>query len=322
MAAKLPTVTTDRENGMPAPVSRAGLRALLLLPVIVAAACRDASGPRLGALAVRVSGLPEGAAASITVTGPGGVARTVASSDTLTDLAPGDYTIASAGVAVRGSLYEPVPPTLTARVVPGDTPAQAAVSYAIITGSLVVEASGLGDGVRPTYMVSGNGASHTVTGSDTLAGLAPGRYTVAATPVSTPADSWAPTTIAQEVEVAVSPVPARATVAFSLTTGRIALSVVDLPPSLGAAVTVSDERGFSLKLDGGRTITGLAPGRYTVACGGMRRVVRRRSCATRPPAGCWGSREEARRGFPGAALWSSPCPTGCGVASSGWNKAR
>lgn len=250
--------------------SRTRARVMLPLAIVaaLAAACGEPIGPKTGALVVQVAGLPAGASAAVTATGPDGVARAITATDTLTDLPPGDYAIAAQGVTTRGSVYTASPTATTARVVAGPTAAQAAVAYALTTGSLTIEAIGLGAGARATFIVSGNALSYTVAAGDTLAGLPAGRYTVAAMPVTTPADSWAPEALGQEVEVVVSPVPARATVRFALTTGRIALGVRDLPAALGAAVTVTGPNNYSHKIDGAATITGLVPGRYTIAAAG------------------------------------------------------
>ncbi len=47
------------------------------------------TGPVTGSLAVAVSGLPDGASAAVSMTGPGGFARTLTASQTISNLAPG-----------------------------------------------------------------------------------------------------------------------------------------------------------------------------------------------------------------------------------------
>lgn len=103
------------------------------LTLLLAAACGGGStptGPTTGALEVGITGLPSGVAASIAVTGPGGYAKTVTASTTLSQLSPGDYTIAAQSVTVTGGNYDPSPPTQTRSIAASTTPASATVAYA------------------------------------------------------------------------------------------------------------------------------------------------------------------------------------------------
>ena len=86
-----------------------------------------------GGLTVTVSGLPAGAEAAVTVTGPGGFHRDVAATTTLADLAPGDYTVTAASVTASGSTYTPSPSTTTMEVEAGAS-ATVTVTYAATAG--------------------------------------------------------------------------------------------------------------------------------------------------------------------------------------------
>lgn len=85
--------------------------------------------PVVGALQVTVSGLPAGAAARVTVTGPGGTFP-VTGTTTLSALSPGRYTVAAAQVAAGPALYDPVEASQP-RDVQGGATAAVAVGHAL-----------------------------------------------------------------------------------------------------------------------------------------------------------------------------------------------
>ena len=80
---------------------------------LIAAACSD--GPTdppnedpsdsNGTLVITLTGLPSGAAPSISLTGPGGLSRAVGGSESLRDLPPGIYTVSIRDVTVNGLVY-------------------------------------------------------------------------------------------------------------------------------------------------------------------------------------------------------------------------
>src|SRR4029079_7253317 len=134
-----------------------------------------------GALDLAVSGLPVGATAAITVTGPAGFTRWVTGSATLSELAAGTYTIAAANITAGGDVFGPSSPTQTVTVSAGSVHATASVAYAITTGSLAVTVAGLPSGASTMLSVSGpNGFSASLNPASTLQGLVPGTYVVTA----------------------------------------------------------------------------------------------------------------------------------------------
>src|ERR1051326_7748659 len=86
-----------------------------------------------GALAVTITGLPSGIAAGVSVTGPGGVSRTVTASSTLTDLVAGTYTVAASSVTSGTTTYTAAPQTQSPAVTTGAT-GSAAVAYSATSG--------------------------------------------------------------------------------------------------------------------------------------------------------------------------------------------
>ncbi len=88
----------------------------------------------VGSLAVTIDGLPAGTSAAVKVSGPGGFRRTLAASDTLDGLTPGQYTVRAPGVSSGGVTYVSSPEKRTAAVTAGAT-ATVAVTYAAPSGS-------------------------------------------------------------------------------------------------------------------------------------------------------------------------------------------
>jgi len=98
----------------------------------------------------------------------------------------------------------------------------------------------------------------------TLADLSPGSYSVSAAPVTVGSSSYTPTPASQSVQVAAGGT-ASAAVAYAVVPGSLALTVSGLPPGTGGDVSISGPSGFSAARTATATLTGLAPGTYTVA---------------------------------------------------------
>jgi hypothetical protein len=173
-----------------------------VLGLLLAGCGGESTGPSTGSLAVTVSGLPGGASADVTVLGPGGFSRALTGSQTLSGLTPGAYTVSADLVSAGGDLYAASPTSQSVTVPEGSTPAPAQVNYAVTTGSLTVTIAGLpGDATAAVDVTGPGGYDETVTGSGTLTGLAPGSYTVTASPVSASGSQYAPTPATQQAVV-------------------------------------------------------------------------------------------------------------------------
>jgi hypothetical protein len=207
--------------------SAAVQNARLLVVLLVAACGAGHTAPAAGSLGVAVSGLPSGVEADVTVSGPGGYSQQVGESQTLSGLAPGNYTIAAAGVPVGSEFYAPSPPSQSITVTSGD-PSSADVAYDVANGALVVTVAGLPSGTDAAITVSGPGGySRSVTASETLNGLAPGQYALTALPVTDGSEQYSPAPSSQTASVGASG-SVSATVTYS--TGGVA--------------------GFNLRVDG------------------------------------------------------------------------
>jgi hypothetical protein len=219
-----------------------------------------------GALAVAVTGLPAGAPATVTVSGPAGYSRTVAATETVLGLDPGTYQISASAVGADGGTWTASASPAQVDVVPSLTPTAVQIAYAIATGSIAVSILDAPAGTTPAVTVTGPGNySRVLTASATITNLTPGTYTVSATPLSSGTDIFAPATLAQSVNVAASLSPAAAEVRFGLATGRLTVNVTGLPTGATAAVTVTGPAGYSKSVTASQTLTGLQPGGYTVA---------------------------------------------------------
>ncbi|HEY3934536.1 MAG TPA: hypothetical protein VGL65_07940 [Gemmatimonadales bacterium] len=86
---------------------------------IVTVAAQQTAATR-AILTVVVSGLPVGAQAAVTVTGPGGYSRVATGSLTLDSLLPGDYSVQAGGVTAAPTSYTAAPSTQPETLAAGD----------------------------------------------------------------------------------------------------------------------------------------------------------------------------------------------------------
>ncbi len=221
--------------------------------------------PSVGALAISVGGIPAGAPATVTVTGPGSYSRQISATQTLTGLVPGSYTIAAANVTVSGTVYAASVPSQTATVTTGAT-ASASVTYAAVppsVGSLAVSVSGVPAGASATVTVTGPGGySRQVSATQTLTGLVPGSYTVAAAPLSAWGFSYSASPASQSRTV-VANSSVSAAVAYAASSATLAVTVNGLPAGTNASVTVTGGL-VSQVLTGSQSLTGLLGGVFTI----------------------------------------------------------
>lgn len=134
------------------------------------------------------------------------------------------------------------------------------------TGSLAVAVTGLPAGTAAAVTVTGPGGySHLTEGSETLSGLTPGAYTVAAKPVSGNGQSYQPAQSFQAVTVGQGATAATAQVTYGATGANLALTISGLPPGTAASVKVTGPNGYDFAVTTTTTLSGLEAGVYTVA---------------------------------------------------------
>lgn len=132
-------------------------------------------------------------------------------------------------------------------------------------GSLSVVVNGLPAGTGAAVTVTGPGGySHDVGASETLSGLTPGAYAVAAQAVSSSGQSYQPALSSQSVAVGASATPSSALVAYGLVGANLTVTVAGLPPGAAASVEVTGPGGYDQPVTATTTLGGLAAGMYTV----------------------------------------------------------
>lgn len=250
------------------------LAALVTAVALALAACTaappDTGDPDPGALAVLVSGLPTGAAASVTVAGPAGFADAIAASETYAGLTPGAYVVAAASVALEGVTYAASVAGSPADVTAGGL-ATATVTYAATStapGSLAVTVDGLPGGVDGDVRVTGPGGfDQALTASTTLNGLTPGTYVVTADAVADGDDDYG-ATVAGSPAVVPAGGAAAALVTYAFldptSVGSLAVTIAGLPVGVDADVAVAGPAAYAADLTATATLAGLTVGNYTV----------------------------------------------------------
>lgn len=219
-----------------------------------------------GNLQVNVSGLPSGSGEPITISGPSG-SFTVGSSQTLTGLAPGNYTITAANVSKDGSTYAGTVTTSPATVSAGAT-ASVDVSYSAITGRLVVNISGLPGGVNANVSVSGPGGfSQNLTASATFDDRQPGTYIIAASDVLENGSRYAGSVNSSPVTVSAG-ATASVNVGYAAVSGRLVVTINGLPTGTSASVNVSGP-GLNQTITSSTTFDDQQPGTYTLSVNGV-----------------------------------------------------
>lgn len=218
---------------------------------------------KTGSLAVDLAGLPEGVLGNVAVTGPLGFSRLVTVDTALRGLTPGLYTLSAGNVTASGSLYAGQPASQSITVAASNQPVTRTVAYSLGVGSLRVNISGVPAGAAAVTVTGPNGFSQQVTGSTTLTGLVPGAYLVLAAAIVVDGDPYAAAPSSQPAAVTINRTTVAA-VAYAATTGRLAVAVSGLPGSVPGAVSVTGPGGFSRSLTATTTLTGLAPGAYTI----------------------------------------------------------
>ena len=133
--------------------------------------------PITGSIAVLVSAPPR-VAAFIRITGPNGYDRTLSSSQTITDLVPGEYQVKTDTVSGNGFRYASAPATQTLTVQASTQPTNLVVTITAISGALSVTVNGLpnGTGGDLARVEGPDGFVRTLQGSLSLTDIVPGRY--------------------------------------------------------------------------------------------------------------------------------------------------
>lgn len=218
-----------------------------------------------GAIAFLVSGLPNGVSGAVIVTGPGGYLKAVTETATITDLAPGVYTVRSDSLQSGGTTYRSTAPTQQVTVSASLVATPATVAYSAAVANLTITLRGVPIGASNVVEVSGPGGfDRFVSGSTTFSNVSPGTYTVTASPIILPGGvryEPTPTTVVRPLSFGSND---SVEVTYARAGGKAVISVLGLPAGVTAAVTLTGN-GTSLPITGSVTLDNLAPGSYTIS---------------------------------------------------------
>ncbi|HEY0994556.1 MAG TPA: CARDB domain-containing protein [Gemmatimonadaceae bacterium] len=216
-----------------------------------------------GSVHVRAPGLPPGAAAALTLSGPNFLSRTVAAGDTVRELPPGEYTLTAAAVSAGHHRYAPSAPT-KATVTASLTPAELQATYAVSSAAIAIASSGLPEGTLLQATVTRPGQPTTLAfAGDTAWGFEPGSYTVGFNSVMAADQTWAPDAAQLQLTAAAAEAPTLATMHYTVATGSLTLTASGLPEGAKPSFTVAYPTGGTVSLTT-TTIHNLVPGEYAV----------------------------------------------------------
>jgi len=242
---------------------------LLSLGSLSACAPGDPSGPpaqhqQFAAVALSINGVPDGFAAAVTITGPGGT-RTVGTSGTVSGLTAGTYSITASDIPVGNDVYSASPTFQSVTLSAGETATASAIAYALATGSLSISVDGLPSGTAADITVAGPaGYDRKVPATSILSGLVPGTYSIEARRVQSGGFSYDALAPIMALEVAASSIPTAASVTYEVASGALSVGVTGLPAGVSALVRVTGPEGYDHTLTGSEVLSDLAPGTYTV----------------------------------------------------------
>ncbi|HCT58659.1 MAG TPA: hypothetical protein DGD08_15750 [Gemmatimonas aurantiaca] len=218
-----------------------------------------------GAIAVSVGGLPVGNNAAVTITGPNSYSRSVSATETVTNLAPGTYTVSAASVVVSGTSYTPSPATRQVTVSASLVAQAAAVTYASQSGSLALTVSGLPTGAVGDMTLTGpNSYSRAFTATSTISGLAAGSYTLTVRNVRTAAGTYAATPLSRAVTITTGGTSSQ-TVAYAALPAVVSVPVTGVPGGSTPSITLTSPTGATTTVTATTTISAAAAGRWRLA---------------------------------------------------------
>ncbi len=178
------------------------------------AAC---SSSQPGSLHIAIRGLPNDGAASISIVGPNDYSRMLSATTTLSDLAPGNYSVIAAPISIKNTLYEPeaelqpvvVSPGVTATVTVSHVLAPPSVTRVMVapdalelevggTVQLEAEKEGVNLASQGVTWSSNNHEVVSVSPSGLITAINPGDATITATSIADPSKSGTSTVAVSE----------------------------------------------------------------------------------------------------------------------------
>lgn len=218
-----------------------------------------------GGIAFLVTGLPGGVDGAIRVSGPAGYQRTITETVTLTDLAPGVYTVASDSVQGGNLTYRASTPTQTITVAASLTASAATINYSAAVATLTVGMNGVPVGATNMVEVTGpNGFDRFISGTTKFNNVTPGVYTVISSPIILPGGVRYEGSPNSQTRTLTFGSTDSVTVTYARAGGKAAITVNGLPNGTNAAITLTGN-GTTTPITGSMTFDNLAPATYTLA---------------------------------------------------------
>ena len=236
------------------------------LPVDVTASLTAAPAPvayaaQVGRLVLQASGLPDGTSASLRVVGQG-IDRTFASGGTVDSLPAGSYTVSAAAVLAGTDRFAPAPASQVVTIATGAS-ASAAFAYTLASGSLTVTLTGLPTGLAGDVRLTGpNSYARTLTATETLRGLEPGRYTLAPRVVRNVTEAFGVQAGTSTVDVTAGATAATAQLTYVLVPTVVDVPVTGLPNGTSAAIQLTDPSGANSTVTGTARVVPAQAGRW------------------------------------------------------------
>lgn len=151
-------------------------------------------------ISVTTSGLPVDAVPLVRLTAPDGAIYSTSAGTPFVASLPGVWTAQGQSLLASQFGWVPSGSPVGRSVLPGDT-AFISIAYVVSSGAVAVTATGLPNGVTPTFTVSRGAASYAVDGPGTVPDLSPGVWTIATSAFSVPGMRYTPAAPSRTVNI-------------------------------------------------------------------------------------------------------------------------
>ena len=212
------------------------------------------------------SNLPSGIDLNADITGPDSSTDNYDEAQVIDDLVPGEYTVTFNEVDDGNNNVYGADPVIV-DVESGET-APAAGDYDIVLGGLEIATDGLPSGFPVDVHIDGPDFDENRSGTQTIADLTPGEYTVTFEDSELNDVIYRPETLEVVVDVVSNDVTT-ATGEFDVVLGALQLASLGLPSGVDLEAAVTDPGGSTEDYDEAVTISDLEPGEYSVTFDGV-----------------------------------------------------
>jgi hypothetical protein len=238
--------------------------ALLVGSVAMLGSCDELNGPRTGTLSLSITGLPTGANAQVTLSGPNKYSRVITTTEVVAGLRPGVYRISAASIRDGLTRYSPLADTQTVTIAKAKVQVEASVAYAVSSAVLAVTVDGAPISTPAAVRVSGpNGFSQTVASSSIFSGVDPGFYLIVAPEILADQQRFAASPSARQIQLSPGLTPTTVFVRYAQTTGNLTFAVNGLPDGVAADITVTGPASYVVGAS--NDLVGVRAGQYTVS---------------------------------------------------------